>query len=221
MHYKTIFLETLRGKSLVRTLQNIELFNIEVSGDGIDLGAKSKNSSYYRFLKIKPGTNLIFSDISSTNDGILKIDLEKTFPLQDLSKDFLILSNVLEHLFHYDVCIKECLRVLKKNGRLIGIVPFMYPIHLDPDDHFRYTYSTLERLFVDAGFSHVLIKSIGFGPVTAGFAHIAKIVKLKPLVALLYILSILTDKLLNVLFRNNEAVKAENFPLSYFFICTK
>ncbi len=44
-----ILLELLRGKTISRILQNLEFSKILLTGNGIDLGAKSKKSSYYRF----------------------------------------------------------------------------------------------------------------------------------------------------------------------------
>lgn len=219
--YKTIFTETLKGKTLSRTLQNLALSQFEISGDVIDLGSKSKKSSYYRFIKIKSGTNLVFADLYSTKDAMIKIDLEKSFPIQDEAKNFILLNNVLEHLFYYQICIEECFRILKRGGCLIGVVPFIHRIHPDPDDYFRYTKSSLEKLFYEAGFQSVKIKSLGFGPVSAGLEQFACIAKIKIIIALAYIVAIFIDKLLNKIFKNNNAVRPDNFPLCYLFICKK
>ena len=97
--YLTIFSETLKGKSLSRTLQNLALSQIEISGNIVDLGSKSSSSSYYRFIKVESGANIVFSDLQPTkekNKKIIKIDLEKTFPIKSSTKDFLLLNNVLD-----------------------------------------------------------------------------------------------------------------------------
>jgi len=144
---KIIFMEILRGKSLGRVLQNIAFSHITVSGRGIDLGSKSNSSSYYRFLNVEKDTKIIFTDLYPKAKEVLELDLEKEFPIPDNSQDFLILSNVLEHLYDYEFCVRESYRVLKNSGRLIGSVPFLHQIHYDPDDYFRYTKSSLTKIF--------------------------------------------------------------------------
>ncbi len=218
--FRTIISETLKGESLVRTLQNLSLSEIEIEGNVADLGSKSKNSSYYRFIKSKPNTNIIFTDFNPREEGILKIDLEGKFQIESFSKDFLLLNNVLEHLFNYQNCIDECFRILKKDGYLVGVVPFLYRVHLDPDDYFRYTESSLMKIFGNAGFSNILIKPLGFGPMSAGASQYAKVFKIK-FIAIIYIISISVDKILNKIFKNNKSIRSNNFPLSYLFICKK
>lgn len=219
--YKTIFIETLKGKSLNRTVQNLALSDVTISGEVVDLGSKTKKSSYYRFLKLKPNTNILFTDLFSQDDGILKIDLEKQFPLKNDSKDFLLLNNVLEHLFNYQTCIQECHRILKKDGYLIGVVPFTHPFHPDPDDYFRYTSSSLKRLFKEAGFTEIQIKPLGFGPISTGVAQFSHITGIKILGALICITSILIDNFLNKIFKKTSATRKANFALSYLFLCKK
>ncbi|MEK7168081.1 MAG: methyltransferase domain-containing protein [Patescibacteria group bacterium] len=216
-----IFKEVMKGKSLTRILQNLALSEVEIYGQAIDLGSKSKNASYYRFLKIKKDTNLVFTDLFPTTDGVMKIDLESRFPVESGTQDFLLLNNVLEHLFGYENCILECHRILKKGGSLIGVVPFLHRVHYDPDDFFRYTESSLKRLFEKAGFSEIKIKPLGFGPFSAAADQFAEVVKLRLAAAVIYSLAISMDKILNRLFKGNNAVKAENFPLDYFFVCKK
>ena len=44
---------------------------------------------------------------------------------------------------------------------LIGAVPFLIKVHLEPYDFFRYTHYMLKRLLVDAGFDSSEIISLG------------------------------------------------------------
>lgn len=219
--YLNIFKETLKGKSLNRILQNIEMSKVKINGDVIDLGSKSIKSPYYEYITKTPDTNITFTDLNPTNDGVLKIDLEKPLPIKTATKDYVILSNVLEHLFNHNSCITESYRILKKDGQLIGFSPFLYHFHPDPNDYFRYTHSALKKLFKQAGFSDITIKPLGFGPVSTGVSQFAVIAKFKPLIACIYIASVLIDKLLNKIFKNNETIKPSNFALTYFFVCKK
>ncbi len=217
----TIFKETLKGKSLERTLQNLALGSITLSGSGIDLGCCSNKSSYYRFLKQEAGTKILFTDLYPQSAGVLKVDLEKPLPVPDESQDFLLLNNVLEHLYDYRTCVEQCFRVLKTGGKLIGVVPFLHRIHLDPDDHFRYTDSTLKRLFTEAGFKSVKVQALGFGPFSTSAAQCAMLFPVKIFIAFLYISTICFDLFLNKIFKKNQALQAHNYPLNYFFVCQK
>ena len=50
-------------------------------------------------------------------------DLEKRWKLNSEMFDFVVLADVLEHLFNYDFVIKEAKRVLKKGGTIIITTP--------------------------------------------------------------------------------------------------
>ena len=218
---KTLFNETLKGKSLGRTLLNLRLSRVELEGRGLDLGAKSDKSSYYQFISIAENTKITFTDINPQSENVIKVDLEHTIPVPDNSQDFLLLMNVLEHLFDYKTCLRECARILKPKGRLIGCVPFLHRVHPDPDDNFRFTNSSLGRILREAGFGKTLIEPLGFGPVTAGVSQYYQIFKIKSLIFLIFVFAIGMDRLLNKFFKNHPAVSLNNFPLVYFFIAEK
>ncbi len=172
------------------------------------------------------GINIKFTDLITESEDIIKMDLEKTIPIDSNSQDFLILSNVLEHLYDHNNCVSESFRVLEEKGVLIGSVPFLKEVHPDPNDYFRYTNQGLERIFLKAGFKkeNIKIKPLGYGPVTAGFHLFTPVLKIKLLIAAMYCVSISCDKILNVIFGNTKYshyVKKFNFPLGYFFICAK
>lgn len=216
----TITRETLRGKSLLRTLQNLGFAEITLSGTGIDLGSKSKAASYYRFVNIAPDTTITFSDLHSDDPDLLKIDLENEFPLAADSQDFVILNNVLEHLFNYQSCVEQIYRVLKPGGRLVGSVPYLVNIHPDPDDFFRYSASSLARIFGGAGFSEISVKPLGYGPFVAAASQIAL---LMPGVLRLgaYLPAVGIDRALQRAFPRKQTLTADTYPLGYFFVCTK
>jgi len=224
---KKIFLGALKGKSLSRILQNIALEQVSLQGSGVDLGSKSNKSSYYKSIQLKEGVNILFTDLYPQNDKVVKLDLEKDFPFENSSKDFLLLINVLEHLFKYQNCIQESFRVLKKQGYLIGIVPFLHQVHLDPDDFFRYTQSSLRRLFEEVGFTDIQIAPLGFGPFSSGFAQtamqFANVKILRPLIAICFLNTIILDKILDLFFKKKQGSlsRTERYPLTYFFVCKK
>lgn len=218
--YTTIFKETLKGKNLTRILQNRSFQEIQLSGKGIDLGAKSNSASYYRFLQVGDTVDIQYTDLNPSSEDILQVDLEKHIPVEDDSQDFLILNNVLEHLFEYQSCVDECYRVLNSGGELIGVVPFLYKVHPDPDDFFRYTESSLQKIFKRAGFTEVAIAPLGFGPFSAGVTQFERIIRPRFLLAVSYVIAVSIDRFLSRYAARFPSVRADRYPLSYLFVCS-
>lgn len=73
-------------------------------------------------------------------------------PMKDNSFDSAICTAVLEHLEEPEQAIKECFRVLKNDGFAIYSVPFIWHLHEEPRDFFRYSKYGLKHLFEKAGF---------------------------------------------------------------------
>lgn len=213
-----VWRETLRGKTLARAFENMAWRQVRLSGRGIDLGAKSDSSSYYRFLQ-RDGAQITFSDLRPTRPGMLQVDLEREIPVPDASQDFLILSNVLEHVYDYRRCLSECVRVLKPFGKLYGAVPYLYHVHPDPDDHWRFSASALRRILGEAGFSQVEVRPLGCGPFTAAAAMTASFLWFKPLVFACYVLAFGLDRLMAR--TGLQRATPEYFPLRYFFVASR
>ena len=72
---------------------------------------------------------------------------EFPWPWEDNTFDVVISTEVFEHLEYPFITANEVYRVLKKDGIFIGSAPFLFPIHGDPDDHFRFTNSSLKLFF--------------------------------------------------------------------------
>lgn len=215
-HRLALAAEILRGKSLPRALVNIRVSRTRVQGEGIDLGSKDGSASQYRFLEICGEVK--FTDLIPGRSDVEPIDLQRQFPIADDSQDFLLLFNVLEHLYDYRVCLAESFRVLKPGGVLVGSVPFLFMIHPDPDDHFRFTGSTLTRLFSEAGFAPVSVDPVGSGPVTASAHMILGLVPTRPLRMITAITASLLDGVLGMITRKDWSAV---YPLAYFFLVEK
>lgn len=212
--------EILRGKSLGRALSLEQSSDVRLAGHGVDLGAGSGSASYFRYFTQDESTEIVHTDLEPKED-VQQVDLSGTFPFATGSQDFLLLMNVLEHLYDYRSCLSECHRVLNDGGRLIGVVPFLQKVHPSPDDHFRYTESTLTRIFEEVGFRKSRITPLGYGPFTAATSQIAPLLKLRVLIAALTLFAIGVDKLLRRAFSNHPRVRADHFPLAYFFVAEK
>ena len=174
---------------------------IELKGKVIDLGAKNGKSSYYRFLNVE---NVTYVDFYERNENIIQIDLESEFPLKNNLFDHVILFNTLEHVFNYQNCLNESIRILNPGGKLHGVVPFLVQFHSDPYDYFRYTHQSLEIILKRAGFECVNITQIGTGCITCASHLCSRIVKFKPFVFIIWFFAIQIDKLLTYLWKNNK-----------------
>lgn len=80
-------------------------------------------------------------------------DLNEHLNFNDLSFDTVILTDVLEHIYQPKKLLSEIHRVLKPGGRVIIAVPFIYRIHEEPHDYFRYSEFALKKLCAEAGLS--------------------------------------------------------------------
>jgi len=75
--------------------------------------------------------------------------------------DLIICTQVLEHVPHPSKAIGELARVLKNNGHIYLTTNFLFPIHGEPFDFFRFTKFGLSRLFEEAGLEIISIEPRG------------------------------------------------------------
>jgi SAM-dependent methyltransferase len=67
-------------------------------------------------------------------------------PFADDSFDGAVTFQVLEHVSEPDRALNEIARVLVPGGTLVGSVPFIWPVHGDPHDYFRFSADGLRYL---------------------------------------------------------------------------
>lgn len=148
----------LQGHSLLRAMHTLSINGIRLEGRVIDLGAKSDNTSYIGYMDSK---NALIDFVDKFSQDLEEsFDLEEPMPIQDETYDSVLLMNVLEHIYNHQLLISEINRILKPGGRLIGFAPFLHPFHPDPEDHFRYTHSALERILTSAGMDNIEVSRV-------------------------------------------------------------
>lgn len=101
-------------------------------------------------------------------------DLNDALPLPDARVDTVIATDVLEHLSRPDRFWAEVTRVLRPGGKLILGVPFLYWLHEEPHDHFRYTSHRLAGYCEEHGLEVLSLQAYG-GPVSVVFDVLGKI----------------------------------------------
>jgi len=168
--YKKLLQEIMNGRGAARAMMNVACDTISLEGNQVlDVGSGKKKSSYHKHFSGKL-TKLTTVDLIMSDSGEGSIDFEKdTLPYENDSYDTVLCFNLLEHLYNYKNILTESNRVLKKEGRFIGFVPFMVNYHPDPRDFFRYTNESLEKIFKESNFSNCLITPLAMGPYMVHF----------------------------------------------------
>jgi glycosyltransferase involved in cell wall biosynthesis/SAM-dependent methyltransferase len=85
----------------------------------------------------------------------------KSIPLEDASIDCAMATEVLEHCHDPLSVLIEIRRTLKPTGIFFFTIPFLWPIHDAPHDHYRYTPFAMQKLLSDAGFEDIQIEAMG------------------------------------------------------------
>lgn len=212
----TLIRETWHGKTIGRTLMNAALGDMALSGAILDLGSSTEQASYHRFLHYQEPYTLMYTDWYKSGGNIIKLDLERLFPIDSDIFDSITCFNVLEHVYDSGNLIRESYRILKLGGTFIGGVPFLVNYHPDPHDYFRYTHETINRAFTNAGFVLEKMTSLGFGSFTASldisFHVFPKFIR--PFVACV---AIFLDALI-LKWRSSQRLR---YPLGYVFVYKK
>lgn len=200
-------------QSLFRKLTNKALARVQLNGLVIDLGGEKK-SSYHKIFQGR--YKIITVNINRQKEPDFVFDLENIpWPLPDSQYDGVLMINILEHLYHCQQALKESYRILKLDGQIVGIIPFLFYLHPSPDDYFRYTSQALEKLLKEANFKEIEIKEIGPGALSAAYLLIQRFFPglidwvLQPAV-------IFTDKFLQVIsIKLGKKYRRSHYPLGY------
>ncbi len=89
-------------------------------------------------------------------------------PARPATFDCAICTAVMEHLEEPEQALRECHRVLKAGGVALYSVPFIWHLHEEPRDFYRFSKYGLQYLFAKTGFDVVEIKALSGFWVTFG-----------------------------------------------------
>ncbi|MCZ6860781.1 MAG: class I SAM-dependent methyltransferase [Alphaproteobacteria bacterium] len=136
-----------------------------------------------RLIDIGCGTKVYRNLLAPYVDEHLGLDHEETIhdksnidifgsaykiPVADESFDSAVCTAVLEHLEEPEQALRECHRILKPGGVAIYSVPFIWHLHEEPRDFYRYSKYGLEYLFGKVGFEILDIQALSGFWVTFG-----------------------------------------------------
>jgi SAM-dependent methyltransferase len=134
----------------------------------IDIGCGEKP---YRNLLAPWVAEHVGVDHEGTSHDRSNVDLLGTayaIPVPDGSFDSAICTAVLEHLEEPEAALRECYRVLATGGVAVYTVPFIWHLHEEPRDFYRFSKHGLRYLFEKTGFEIVELKALSGFWVTFG-----------------------------------------------------
>ena len=203
------------GKSYLRMLMDERLSKVILRGKVVDIGGG--NQRYLSFMTTEPGMIMSNLDVAFGKKNADNIDLEKDkLPFDNDFADQILMLNLLEHIYNYKFLVSQTYRVLRKEGKLIGFVPFLQQYHPDPHDFFRYTKESLKKILKEAGSKEVLIEEVGRGPFSVQFN-----ILMRNIPKFLSILIFPLYYILDTIFLRLRSSGRIRYPLGYFFIVKK
>ena len=137
-----------------------EFAKVYLSGRLIDIGCGAKP---YQAIVSPYVSSHVGLNHAATLHGLAKVDIVGTayeIPVADGSFDSALCTSVLEHLEEPELAIRECRRVLRPGGTAIYSVPFIWHLHEEPRDFYRFSKYGLKHLLEKAGFVIVEIKAL-------------------------------------------------------------
>lgn len=194
-YFTNLFKETYRGKTIARTLFNLEISKhaANIGGTVVDLGG-GKSPSYERFWQIKPD-KFIRVDINEKAEPDIVADLNKPLPFSDNFADVVFLFNVIYILEKPEQILKEIHRVLKSGGKLFLTSPFIFNEAKEPVDYWRFTGQGLEKIVKESGFNNFFIEPVG-ERFSAAVYLISPFLFFWPIKFAFYCLALLFDKMI-------------------------
>lgn len=124
------------------------------------VGAGGQAGAISKFSANKYGFSLFELDIDNNRLPDVVGDL-CLLPIATHSLDAVIALEVLEHVRNPIAACSEIARVLKPNGVIILSTPFIFPIHDNPYDYYRYTKYGLKDL-LDKNFELTIQEKAGW-----------------------------------------------------------
>jgi SAM-dependent methyltransferase len=164
---------------MAKDLKNILIYRIHdkqlldyakryLTGNLIDIGCGTKpyKGMLSPFVEKHTGVDHEATFHEKSNINIFGTAYE--IPADSETFDSAICTAVMEHLEEPEKALRECHRVLKRGGIAIYSVPFIWHLHEEPRDFYRYSKYGLKYLFEKTGFEILHITALSGFWVTFG-----------------------------------------------------
>ena len=207
---------TFLNYSILRVLQILEVKKIKINGIILDVVSKKSISNFTNYISTKE--NIVYLDNFSNNSNDINMDLESIQQNIKYSFNNIFLMNVLEHIYNYQNCLKNCYNLLSTGGLFFGSTPFIFRIHPSPNDFHRYTEQSLRKSLEAAGFNNIRIRVLAGGIGIFFYSLIFNTTTKIPLINnFLIIFFLVFDKFIHIFSKNLR----KEIPLGYFFSAEK
>lgn len=154
----------MRGKNwivhYIVTKELKRIFPLYLSGKLIDIGCGDKPLARLAAEYVTSHVGVDHAETLHHKDNIDIFAPCYDIPVDDESFDCALCTAVLEHVEEPDKAIAECSRVLKCGGVAIYTAPFIWNLHEEPRDFFRYSKYGLTYLFKKNGFTILELKAL-------------------------------------------------------------
>ena len=156
---------------LINHVHDLELKRVAslyLHGRLLDIGCGTKP---YKKLLAPFVTEHIGIDQEGTLHDRSNIDFYGTayqIPIESQTVDSAICTAVLEHLEEPELALRECCRILKQGGVAIYSIPFIWHLHEEPRDFYRFSKYGLKYLFEKVGFEIIELKALSGFWITFG-----------------------------------------------------
>ena len=139
-----------------------------LSGRLIDIGCGTKPYKDLLAPYITEHTGVDHEETLHDQFNIDRFGTAYNLPAEAREFDCALCTAVLEHLEEPELALKECRRVLKRGGVAIYSVPFIWHVHEEPRDFYRFSKYGLKYLFEKVGFEIIEIRALSGFWVTFG-----------------------------------------------------
>ena len=137
-----------------------EVAGLVVKGVVLDYGCGGQP---YRQLFAPNTERYIGADVAAAAGVTLDLQFVpgEQLALPDQSVDTILATQTLEHVYDFELYLRDCYRLLKNGGCLVISVPMQWRHHEVPYDFWRFTRYGLTRKLTDVGFQIESIERCG------------------------------------------------------------
>jgi SAM-dependent methyltransferase len=140
------------NSSRYRLQQENEAFAATIPAGALVLDAGAGDAPYQSLYSHTDYETADFEQVDKSYAQTTYVCDLKEIPVEDCRFDYIIFTQVMEHLPEPQQVLAELSRVLQPGGKLLYSAPLFYEEHEQPYDFYRYTQFAVHHLFTGAGF---------------------------------------------------------------------